>query len=371
MILHRDHPTDGPGEIGGVAHERIIDRAANLGKNSVQYDLAASHHVVGALAASRQRESGAGLTLNSPTPLGLPTLGRVSTLTPLHRHSARGVCGLHRQHGGPSADTVVTLDVVAILRDMSHLVISPHLDDAVLSCYALLAKPKRLNMISEGAAGATDGRTTVINVFCGLPPDDVVGTWDECCRVSSSWAQVHRRIAEDYEIMLRLGVDARYLGALDRQYRAQQPDPDPLAIAQDISDVTQVDASTTIWMPWAYRPNGDEVHRDHVLTRAAAELFAHDAGIRRLRYYADLPYLHAEHVLDSSESSPTMTVVAVNPTLAKLRACRAYKTQWRYLHTGWRQLRRERYITIDGAPERPVSRVSEAHSPDCRTVAET
>jgi hypothetical protein len=222
------------------------------------------------------------------------------------------------------------------------------MDDAVLSCFTLLTEPERVLGPSNARPGSTDQTVRVVNICCGEPQRDLLTEWDRICGARSSWAQVHRRIAEDAELMAQLGIESFYLDVLDSQYRPAGPEPDTAAIAEGILDVVEVDEDSTVWMPWARYPSGSATHADHLLSRAASELLVSQSGARG-RYFADLPYLSGEALLDRSVSDAEPTVITVAAKRAKLGICRAYRTQWRYLKTSWKRVKDERYV--DATPK--------------------
>jgi pimeloyl-ACP methyl ester carboxylesterase len=62
--------------------------------------------------------------------------------------------------------------------DPDTIILSPHFDDAVLSCWHLLASA---------------GEVLVVNVFAGEPPAGTLGWWDELAGASDSAAAVRQR----------------------------------------------------------------------------------------------------------------------------------------------------------------------------------
>lgn len=84
------------------------------------------------------------------------------------------------------------------------LIVSPHLDDAVLSCGQLMA-------------GRPDA--VVVTVFAGVPPDDGwLKDYDRKCGFRSSREAVLARREEDVRALARLHAHPRHLDFLDDQY---------------------------------------------------------------------------------------------------------------------------------------------------------
>jgi LmbE family N-acetylglucosaminyl deacetylase len=143
-------------------------------------------------------------------------------------------------------------------------VLSPHLDDAVLSCFAVLSRQSTTR--------------TVVTVFAGVPAPGTAGTWDAAQGVARSDEYMTERVADDLEVMAGLGVRAVHLPLLDQQYRTGRLTSRSVARhLQRYAEGADV-----------YAPAGFGQHPDHVLVRdAALRAFASMAS---LHLYADLPY---------------------------------------------------------------------------------
>lgn len=141
----------------------------------------------------------------------------------------------------------------------------PHLDDAVLSCWHLLAQP---------------GEAVVINVFAGVPTHlGAPAWWDEYTGASDSAERVRERIEEDRRALAVTGRTAVNLGFLDEQYR---PEEQPLApLTEQIERL--LDPGVQIYAPAAFAN-----HSDHAVVRAAA-LQLRVVGFE-VYLYADLPH---------------------------------------------------------------------------------
>jgi LmbE family N-acetylglucosaminyl deacetylase len=161
------------------------------------------------------------------------------------------------------------------------VILSPHFDDAVLSCWHVLARA---------------GEVLVVNVFAGEPPAGTLGWWDELAGASDSAAAVRARIEEDRQALALAGRAAVNLPFLDSQYR--QSDQASGEIVQALRGVLIKDAR--IYAPASL---GDH-HPDHTAVRAAA-LALHAEGAD-VALYADLPHATVfgwpRWVLDGSSS---------------------------------------------------------------------
>ena len=143
-------------------------------------------------------------------------------------------------------------------------ILSPHLDDAVLSCWSVLTG---------------DEEAVVVNIFTGAP---AVGSgarlWDRLTGATDSAERMRERLEEDRAAMGLAGRDALGLGLLEVQYRANGELPD---LAAAIEPVLPSGCAV-------FAPAGLGVHVDHALVRGAA------LALRRrgtpVTLYADLPH---------------------------------------------------------------------------------
>jgi LmbE family N-acetylglucosaminyl deacetylase len=145
------------------------------------------------------------------------------------------------------------------------VVLSPHLDDAVLSAWSVL----------------TDTRdVAVVNVFAALPESGPPPPWDRLAGATDRRAHMQERLDEDRAALALAGRSAVHLPFLDRHYRSGDPATADLASAIGGA----VPAASML-----YAPAGIGRHVDHVLVRDVA------IGLSsRLRLplclYAELPY---------------------------------------------------------------------------------
>lgn len=145
----------------------------------------------------------------------------------------------------------------------NRLIVSPHLDDAVLSAWHAMA----------------DGPTTVVTVFAGIPVSDTpVPAWDQAAGAHNSAKLMQQRHAEDLKVLEAIEAQPVHLDFLDEQYRDGRPPTQAIidALDQLVQDYDEV------WLPAGVGGNPD--HR--IVAEAALA-----ATIGRVRVmYADQPY---------------------------------------------------------------------------------
>ena len=209
---------------------------------------------------------------------------------------------------------------------MRTAVLSPHLDDAVLSCWHLLEGP---------------GELVVLNVFTASPPPGAPAAWwDHLTGAADSGERMRERRAEDREALALAGRHAVALDLLDDQYRDWAPAP---------ADVAERIAATLAADTRLCAPAALDGQPDHVVVRDAALRLA-GAG-QALSLYADLPHAIARgwpgwvtgtptgDIDDSWSATLAASGLHVDELLArvrpldarararKLRAIEAYRTQ--------------------------------------------
>jgi LmbE family N-acetylglucosaminyl deacetylase len=184
--------------------------------------------------------------------------------------------------------------------DLPVLVVSPHLDDAMLSCAALFQR-------SRPAA--------VLTVFAGRPRPPVSGEWDRLCGFADSDEAAAVRRAEDRAAFAGLAVEPVYLPLIDAQYTrgAQRSEEERNVVREAVADWLTWHASAFVALPagcgrtrrsWTQRmlgsvvrrtgrlkaPEGPAAHRDHVFVRdVCLGLLAEQARARAL-LYEEVPY---------------------------------------------------------------------------------
>jgi hypothetical protein len=213
---------------------------------------------------------------------------------------------------------------------MAAIILSPHLDDAVLSCWHVLTQP---------------GEVGVITVFAGVPIAlTAPAWWDRYTDAANSADRVRERIEEDRSALALAGRTATNLGFLDEQYRDDEQRLAPLM--EQIEPLLPPHARI-------YAPAALAHHVDHALVRGAA-LNLRDAGFP-LTLYADLPHATAhgwpgwvngerragsndlaaaswDHVLVGTGAlAPTVHPLDAEAHERKLAAVRMYRSQLRGL----------------------------------------
>lgn len=94
-------------------------------------------------------------------------------------------------------------------RDTPMLIVSPHLDDAVLSCWSLIDREA----------------VEVLTVFAGRPAVPVSTDYDRACGYADSEGAMTGRLSEDDAALTHHGVSTRRLDLLDIGYAAAPPRP--------------------------------------------------------------------------------------------------------------------------------------------------
>ena len=216
-------------------------------------------------------------------------------------------------------------------------VISPHFDDAVLSCsQVLLAHPG----------------STVITVFGGRPSDGRWSGWDSVCfRRGQDPMKVRQE--EDRDALRALGASAVHLPFLDAGYGVTHSTEEIThALALKLDSL----APQSVLFPLGIS------HRDHVATQKAATNLVTTRPHIRWCIYEELPYrfeypelgLGQKVELQHLGFALIRLALPCDPSkVAKFRAIRCYRSQLRAL--GWKRiinsLRYEQYWQISTVGE--------------------
>jgi len=198
------------------------------------------------------------------------------------------------------------------------LVVSPHLDDAVLGC---------------GAWIAAHAGTRVLTVFAGAPRGASVSgptEWDAACGFGSAAEAIAARRAEDRAALALLGAEPEWLDWCDDQYG--QPAPAG-AITADLRRALERHDPRAVLVPLGL------FHRDHASAhQAALPLVGEQRGRAWYAYedalYRAIPGLVQGRLVGLEQGGVTATPApAVAASGAKRRALACYASQLRGLAT--------------------------------------
>jgi LmbE family N-acetylglucosaminyl deacetylase len=171
------------------------------------------------------------------------------------------------------------------------LLVSPHLDDAVFSCAALLERAEQFD---------------VVTVFAGAPDPPRQGWWDVECGFASSAESAPARRREDEAAFAGTPHARSYLDLLELQYVDDRTGSEREAIAAAIRDWVSQHPAGTVVLPagagcsprptarWLRRLRRESCsppqHPDHLLVREAG-LDALKGSDATPLLYEELPYL--------------------------------------------------------------------------------
>jgi LmbE family N-acetylglucosaminyl deacetylase len=231
---------------------------------------------------------------------------------------------------------------------VKHVYLSPHLDDAVLSCGAAIHR--------QTSAGE---QVVVITTFAGDPP--VESPLSDFALVQYGyWGNPPRpmalRRAEDVTALTLLGAEAQHLAYLDAVYRVGLDggwlytdvdtlfgavrSGDPLApnentpLADRLTGLLPEDTETVV-----YAPLGVGHHVDHQIVHAAAR--ALEGRGYRLAYYEDFPYAERPEAVEraladasATHWSPDVRPLDAIDLAAKVLSIGYYRSQMSILFGG-------------------------------------
>ncbi|MFA5885692.1 MAG: PIG-L family deacetylase [Acidimicrobiia bacterium] len=204
------------------------------------------------------------------------------------------------------------------------VVISPHLDDAVLGCAHLIA--------------AHPG-TTVISIFTGRPEayPDPLERWDALCGFVPGDDVLEARRAEDAAALATLDAAPVWLGLVEHQYLPRDAWAGPDAIVDALEAAVREAAPTAVLAPFGLgNPDHDAAHDAAMLVRARVPEPA-------WFLYEDMGYKHIPGLL--AWRVARLFVAGVWPTPAALpvdvdarrkqAAVDCYPSQLRALEADW------------------------------------
>ena len=224
---------------------------------------------------------------------------------------------MHYRH---VADITHTYDLVCL---------SPHLDDAALSCAGTLIMARQAGM-----------RTLVVTVCTAVPPESQ--TYSALAvEFHAEWGLDHSeavtvRHGEDRNAMAIMGVDSVWLDFDDAIYRMPNDyysretlfaDPHPAdRLRAQLTPVLR-DIAARVQAPRWLVPAGVGMHVDHLNVLAAAEdVLPKDA----LALYEEVPYALTPEYLATRRAliQPVLHTTAMGPALAaKIAAVQSYDSQ--------------------------------------------
>ncbi len=192
----------------------------------------------------------------------------------------------------------------------SVVVVSPHLDDAVLGAAHLLS---------------TYPGSTVVTVLAGRPPayPEMVTDWDAAGGFTAGDDVVGIRREEDRAALGSLGAAPVWLEFSDGQYLSDEERPSPSAIAPELRRAIEDAAPSAVFLPMGL------AHPDHITTHDAGLLVREvmaDDGVTWFAYedhgYKHIPGMLAWRVTRLFRRGlwPTPSVVPVEADMAAKRA---------------------------------------------------
>jgi LmbE family N-acetylglucosaminyl deacetylase len=202
------------------------------------------------------------------------------------------------------------------------LVVSPHLDDAVLSCGLFLA--------------AHPG-SVVVTALAGIPAGLPVNRWDEQCGFRPGDNVMAARREEDRIALGLLGAEPRWLDFCQRSHLAPDDQVDEALLSAALGTVIDEVAPSAVALPFGLG------HPDHALThRACVALIAARPGVAWY-CYEDLPYRILPGVLAARIGELLHAGIRATPAPVpldsthdrKAAAFRAYRSQADPLDHDW------------------------------------
>jgi LmbE family N-acetylglucosaminyl deacetylase len=204
------------------------------------------------------------------------------------------------------------------------LVLSPHLDDAVLGCGQFLAA-------HPGA--------TVITVFAGAPDSypDPVTWWDQLAGFESEDDPLDARRKEDARALGALRAQPVWLEFVEHQYLDRDDRVQPAAIVDELEAAIRRADPTMVVAPFGL------ANPDHDCTHEAAILVRERLSDPAWFCYEDTGYKHVPGLLAWRVARlfrtgvwPTPAVMPVSPDAAAKQAALAhYSSQMRALEADW------------------------------------
>lgn len=204
------------------------------------------------------------------------------------------------------------------------LVISPHLDDAVLSCGLLLS---------------ANPSAVVCTVFTAPPRENMSTEWDRKSGFKDAFEAMQARQREDAAALEMLGAQPVHLPFCDAQYE-QTPLLDELAEA--LRDTVQVHRPDKVIVPLGL------FHSDHTLVSDACLQLVTQMRDTEFHAYEDVPYRQMDqavpqrieeltkrgYLLSPAKDLPATVSQSVSHEQMKREAISAYTSQLRAFGPG-------------------------------------
>jgi LmbE family N-acetylglucosaminyl deacetylase len=204
------------------------------------------------------------------------------------------------------------------------VVVSPHLDDAVLGCGRLM--------------GAHPG-ATVVTVYAGAPAEypDPPTRWDEVCGFGPGDDVLAARKVEDRRALEVLDATPVWLDNIEHQYLDQPDWVGADQTAAGLEAAIRAADPTAVFMPFGL------ANPDHTATHDAARLVRERMPEPAWFCYEDMGYQHIPGLLAwrvaqlfRAEVWPTPAAPTVDPGHERKQAAVAhYGSQLRALETDW------------------------------------
>jgi len=228
---------------------------------------------------------------------------------------------------------------------MKHLFLSPHLDDAVLSCGATIHQ-----LVREGDS------VTILTVTAGDPSPSTVDT-DKIQDLHQRWqageSPTAARRHEDEDAARALGADIIHLPIGDCIYRTAQIGDEVIPLYPSEESLfgevhpndSALEALAVTSIPQAdilYVPLGVGHHVDHQITRDWGLELKHQQPSLAMKLYEEYPYVNDKIAIDRAlafYAPQTLTVethiLEEADVMAKVQAIACYRSQ---ISTFWKSL---------------------------------
>ncbi|MGY6159834.1 PIG-L deacetylase family protein [Paraburkholderia strydomiana] len=170
------------------------------------------------------------------------------------------------------------------------LVVSPHLDDAVLSCGLLLA---------------ANPSAIVCTVFTAPPPENMSTDWDRQSGFTDAFEAMQTRKQEDIRALQKLGAQPVHLSFCDAQYLLT-PSPDDLTGA--LRRTLNEHSPENVFFPLGI------FHSDHTLVSDACLALIDVMPDTAFHAYEDVPYRQRQEAVSERIEELTKRGYALSPT---------------------------------------------------------